>query len=320
MDVQGLSSRAIIGEYYARLERPNLGWVDQLAFYFDSNMPTETYAWLGQTPAMRQWLGGRAGKGLGVNGISITNKLYEASIEFDYEDFRRDKTGQSLVRVGSLADRTVTHWGSLLSTLILNGPSTACYDGKNFFATNHVEGDNQTSQSNQLTISLATLPIATAAAGTTTKPGILAMQNMILQAAQQIIGFLDDKSEPMNEDAMEFVVMVPIGMWYAAQGAVSLPFTDYGQTNLIPQLRSKSFNITAVANPRLTWTDRFAVFRTDASVKPFIRQDEYAPMLALLDEQSEYCAVNHKVLFGVNVSRGVGFGYWQEACQVIITA
>lgn len=318
MDVSGLSSRAIIGAYYKGLTDTDISWVSKISNFFDSNQPSETYKYLGQSPAMRQWLGGRGAKGLGVNGTTISNTLYEASIEIDGEDWRRDKTGQTLVRVSDLGKRTVTHWASLLSTLILNGPSTACYDGKNFFATNHVEGDNQTSQSNLKTVTISTLPVATAAQGTTTAPGIQTMQLAILQGLQAIYGFLDDRSEPMNEDAMEFVVMVPASFWYAAQGACNIPFVDYGQSNMIPQLKSQHFSITPVVNPRLTWTDRFAIIRTDADVKPFIRQDEYSPMLALLDETSEYYAQNHKLLFGVNVSRGTGYGYWQQACEVIL--
>jgi phage major head subunit gpT-like protein len=321
MDVSGLSSRAIVGEYYAKLETPAIGWIEPLSFMFDSNMPIETYKWLGQSPAMRQWLGGRGLKGLNVNGISIANNLYEGSLEIDGEDFRRDKTGQVLVRVADLARRTQTHWASLLSTLILNGSTTACYDGQNFFSTGHVEGDNQTAQSNLLTITMSGLVSPqTASLGTTTNPGALAMQQGILMGVQQILGFLDDRGEPMNEDAKQFTVMVPVPYWHAAKAAVGVPTLTGSESNLIPVLGSvDNFNISVVANPRLNWTDKFAIFRSDGSVKPFIRQDEYAPMLALLDENSEYFALNHKLIFGVNVSRGVGYGYWQQAVRVQFT-
>lgn len=322
MDASGLSSRAVIGRYFAALEAAPLWWVDPLCFMFDSNMPTESYKWVGQSPAMRQWLGGRGADGLPVQGVNIPNVLYEGSVEFDGEDWRMDKTGQLLRRVGDLGRRTQIHWGSLISTLINNGPSTACYDGLNYFATNHKDpgGKYTTTQSNKVTISLSSLPVAAAALGTTTAPGILAMQNLILQGVQTILGFLDDRGEPMNEDAMEFQVQVPINMWMAAQGAVTLPSVDYGQSNLIPNLINKSFRIVPFANPRLTATDRFFIFRTDGSVKPFIRQDSYAPQLAFLDETSEYYATNHKLLFGANVYRGTGYGYWQQACEVIIAS
>ena len=45
------------------------------------------------------------------------------------------------------ADRTVSHWASLLSTLIVNGESATCYDEQYFFDTDHSEGESGT-QSN----------------------------------------------------------------------------------------------------------------------------------------------------------------------------
>ena len=90
MGAKSLSSRAIIGEFYATLEQ-DLGnsWINSLSNYFPSDQEAETYKWLGQTPAMREWIGGRQAKGLTDNGITIANKDFEATLEIMVKDLRR---------------------------------------------------------------------------------------------------------------------------------------------------------------------------------------------------------------------------------------
>lgn len=141
MSAQGLSSRAIIGEFYARLEAATgMSWISQLSMLFASDQASETYKWLGQAPVMREWIGGRHAKGFRENGLTIANKTFEATLEVSVDDLRRDKTGQVMVRIAELAGRTVSHDAGLLSTLILNGATAVCYDGQYFFDTDHPVG------------------------------------------------------------------------------------------------------------------------------------------------------------------------------------
>src|SRR4051812_21453648 len=106
MDQQILSSRAIIGAYFARLEaNPGLAWVNDLSNMFNSDQDSETYAFLGQSPAMREWVGGRQANGLAQQSYAIRNKHYEGTLEVRLTDLRRDKTGQIMARVNEFADR-----------------------------------------------------------------------------------------------------------------------------------------------------------------------------------------------------------------------
>lgn len=100
MGASTLSSRAIIGRYYQRLEQnPGLQWVTSVSNYFTSDQESETYKWLGQVPAMREWIGGRHAKGFLENGVTIQNKHFEATLEVLVREMQRDKTGQIMVRV-----------------------------------------------------------------------------------------------------------------------------------------------------------------------------------------------------------------------------
>jgi len=306
-----LSSRAIIGEFYARLEQSiGASWIGSLSMEFGSNQASEDYPWLGMAPVMREWKGGRHAKGFRENKVTIDNVEFEATLEVLKSELRRDKTGQILVRIQELAERTASHWAKLLSTAIINGESTTCYDGQYFFDTDHSEGDSGT-QDNDLTSDISALPANQH--GTTTSPSPEEMELSILAGIQAILGFKDDQGEPMNEMAKSFIIMVPVPYMAATLAAINNPVLTSGRTNT---LQSSDFEIRPVINPRLTWTDKFAVFRADGVVKPMIRQVEVDVEIDAIAEGSELEFNEKKHHYGVYASRNVGYGYWQHACQM----
>lgn len=313
MGASTLSSRAIIGEFYRTLSQDSGAWAPLVSMLFTSDQDSEEYAWLGQSPAMREWVGGRHAKGFRENGLTIKNKHYEATVDILLKDLRRDKTGQVMARIRELALRTNSHWASLLSTLIINGESAVCYDGQYFFDTDHSEGDSGT-QSNDISVDISTLPATVH--GVITAPSVEEFQQALLKGITQIQTFVDDQGEPMNEDAMSFLIMVPSSLGFVARNSLAMP----AGTGVSEQRVVGGFNVQAAINPRLSsWTDKFAVFRTDGSVKPFIRQQETEVDLKAKAEGSEYEFDNDAHQYGVDTWRNVGYGYWQDACLVTMT-
>jgi len=314
MSLAELSSRAIIGRYYKRLnQKSGMAWVEAVSNYFTSDQESETYKWLGQSPVMRNWVGGRQAKGFTTNGLTIENKHFEATLEIPVVDLRRDKTGQIEVRINELADRTNSHWAQLLSKLIINGESNICYDGNYYFDTDHETG-NSGVQSNKIQIDLTSLAnqIDGGAVGDVNLPSEAALRIAILQTIQQILSFKDDQGEPMNENASKFLVVVPTSMWHLAKAAISVPFSVGGSSNIVKVLDEVDISISQ--NPRLNWSDKFAIFRTDSSVKPFIRQEEKNVQLKAIAEGSELEFKHDKHWYGVDTWRNVGYGFWQHAC------
>ncbi len=318
-DLALLSSRAIRGFYFAALEVDlGAGWLDSVSNLYGSDQASETYNWIGQTPAMREWLAGRQAKGFSGQGVTIVNKHYEATIELALKDMRRDKTGQIRARMGEFAERGQTHWASLVSTLIVNGATTVCYDGQYYFDTDHSEGDSG-SQSNKITVDISALPAINH--GSVTTPSIEEMQQSILAGVAQILSFVDDKGEPMNELAKAFTVMVPIGLYMTAVAAVT-PAAIMALQNNMNGNNLADFQIRVVPNTRLTtasWTDKFAVFRTDAATKGLIRQTEKEIELKMKDENSEFAFDNDAIQLGIDGWRGAGYGHWQRSCHVTMT-
>lgn len=318
MDTQLLSSRAIRGMYFAALEAdPGSALLDAVSNSFGSDQASETYNWLGQTPMMREWIGGRQAKGFSGQGITVVNKHYEATLELQKKDLRRDKTGQIRARLAEFSERGQTHWISLMSGLIVAGATSVCYDGHYFFDTAHAEGDSGV-QSNKIQVDISTLPAQLH--GTQAAPSVEEMQQAILAGITQILSFKDDKGEPLNENAKNFMVQVPLGLLQAALAAVSGLTNVALPNNLNPNLL-KDFNVQVSVSVRLTaagWTDKFVVYRTDSPIKAFIRQTEQEIEMKMKAEGSEYEFDNDAWQIGIDGWRGAGYGMWQRAVHVTL--
>ena len=316
MSGQSLGSRAILGRMFRRLEQGATGWVDRLSFMIDSDQAEEEHRWLGMTPQLREWTGGRLVHGLRDFGIRIRNNDYEASIEVGVPEVRRDKTAQIMQRVDGLSDRANMHPAKLLSEMVEAGASTPCYDGQFFFDTDHSEGSSG-AQSNDISIPIAGLP--TSVHGSVTDPATEEMQLAILRSIQQMYGFKDDQGEPINEGATDFLVMVPTTYWQPAVTAVRMPSLSQGQSNVIPNL--PGINISVLPNPRLSWTDKFATFRADVGdgTKPFIKQEEVPLNVKSQAEESWEEFNNNRWVFGVDWTGGFGYGAWQHAVLTTLT-
>lgn len=307
-DLDLLSSRAIIGTYYQTLQQESgKSWINALGMLMNSDQSSETYNFLGQSPAMRQWVGGRNAKGFTANGITIENQHFEATIDILVRHLRRDKSGQVMARIRDLAARTQSHWASLLSTLITAGKSTECYDGQYFFDTDHSEGSSGT-QDNDITTDISALPTITH--GSVTIPSVEEMQQAILKSIMQIQGFKDDQGEPLNENASSFLVMVPPTLHFVAAKSMALPASG----DLNTQGLAQGLSVSVISNPRFTNTDSFHTFRTDGHLKPFILQQETEVQMKIKGAGSEYEFDNDAWQIGVDCWRNVGYGMWQGAC------
>lgn len=308
MGAKGLGSRAIIGEFYARLKQDmDTTWIPLISNFFPSDQESETYKWLGQVPAMREWVGGRQAKGFLENGLTIKNKKFEATLEVLVDEIRRDKTAQVMIRVGELAQRVNAHWAKLITELIVNGGSLKAYDNKTFFAANHAEGKSG-SQENLIDVEVVNEDAPTAGE----------FEGAILAAVEQLYKLKDNEGEPINENARQFLVMVgPHHFSKAAAALQNAVIIDAGQgrTNTIVNLAGYSFQLAPSA--RLSEVGaKFFLFRTDSDTKAFIRQEEEAVTVAAIAEGSELEFNEDKHHYGVKAIRNVGNGMWQRAIEV----
>ena len=310
MGAQGLGSRAIIGKFFAALEQyTGLSWIDLISILFDSDQESETYKWLGQSPVMREWIGGRHAKGFRENGITIINKKFEATMDMPVDWIRRDKTGQIQVRINEMAQRAVGHYGKLLSTLILAGTTDVCYDGAEFFAADHEEGESGVQKNLIVDTDVLALSVVDE-----TAPTAAEAIKAILGVIAHMLGIKDDQAEPMNSQARNFLIMTSVSMWpYLVHAVMGEPSAN--ESNVLKELKRQGFIVSVVANPRLTYTKEFAIFRTDAPAKALIRQEEEKLSVGAKAEGSEYEFDNDAHQYGIKAIRNVGYGYWQYAAH-----
>lgn len=299
----GLTSRAVVGRFYRRLEEfAKSAWWSKLAMRFVSSQESETYRWLGSVPQVREWKGGRQIRPVRSQGVTIANKVWESTIRVDADELRRDKSGQVLVRVNELARRVATFPNKLLTDLVLAGTTATAYDNTAYFSTLHSEGDSG-NQSNSISVDIVAA----------TAPTSAELFDAIVRGIGQITGFRDDQGEPMNESAREFLVMVPMSFLPATLTALSSAEINASSN---PLVGDGPFKVNWVANPRLTWTDKFAVFRTDGTSRPFIFQEELPVQMQVLGEGSELEINENQHQYGVKAIQAAGYGFWQDACLV----
>ena len=314
-----LGSRAIIGKFFAALQQlTGQSWLDLISMYFDSDQESETYKWLGQVPAMREWIGGRNAKAFTTNGITIVNKDFEATLQVLLSEIRRDKTQQVQIRIAELATRALSHWNKLLSALIINGTGATsgyCYDGHVFFDTDHSEGDSGTQLNLLAAAQVPALEVTTPAA-----PTALESAKAILGVIGYMMGYKDNEGEPLNENALKFLVMTSPALWQHLAGGIYSPYVGLGESNPVQNIISKEgYDVRIVANARLTYTTQFVVFRTDAPAKSFIRQEEVPLKMSAQAEGSDEEFKNKRHLYGIDATRNVGYGYWQYAAYAVLS-
>jgi phage major head subunit gpT-like protein len=309
-DYSKVTEKGILGMFRQEFEDVlGRGWSSQVGMLVSSNQETETYRWLGMTPALREWVGGRLKKGVRVEEFQISNRTFEATLGLPLDDLRRDKLGILRIRIGDLAARAAQHWESLLTTqLTTNG---TCFDGQTFFSTAHVSGDSGTLSNDLAAGAVAALNVTTAASPTRDE-----MVSAIIGVITEFYRMVDDQGEPMNGNARSFMVMVPVGMYGAAVGAISDQLGAAGGTNTLLRQR---FNVDVVANPRLSSATEFYIFRTDARARPLIMQEELPVQSSVIGAGSEHEFKNREWLFGVETIRNAGYGLWQHAMRATLS-
>ena len=109
----------------------------KIATKVPSTGSSEFYGWLADLPGIAEWVGARMLKELASHGYAIPNKTFEASIKIKREDLEDDKIGKYSVLARSWGREIGLFPDKQAYGLLAAGFSTLCYDGQNFFDTDH---------------------------------------------------------------------------------------------------------------------------------------------------------------------------------------
>lgn len=97
----------------------------------------ENYGWLGQMPRMREWIGDRVVNALDSFGYQIKNKTFETTFAIKREQILDDQYGLFNPVARELGRSVALFPDELVYGLFPAGFSSICFDGQNFFDTNH---------------------------------------------------------------------------------------------------------------------------------------------------------------------------------------
>lgn len=114
----------------------------QIAMVAPSQSRDTTYAWLGQLPRLREWLGDRRIKSIAASGYKIVNKNFESTVEVPANDIKDDQYGVYGPMIEDLGRAAAELPDEMIFALLASGFTSPCYDGQNFFDAEHV-GYNQ---------------------------------------------------------------------------------------------------------------------------------------------------------------------------------
>ncbi|MBY3693917.1 phage head protein [Vibrio cholerae] len=102
-----------------------------------SSGASNLYGWLKDLPEIKEWVGDRQLADIGKHGYQILNKTFESSISVKREDVEDDQIGQYSIIAQRFGDQSAMFPDKLAYPLLVAGFTTLCYDGQNFFDTDH---------------------------------------------------------------------------------------------------------------------------------------------------------------------------------------
>lgn len=97
----------------------------------------EKYGWLGKVPGFREWIGARQVQNLSQYDYEIENRPFEQTVGVDRDDIEDDNLGIYAPLFTELGRSAGAIYPELIFGLLKAGWSTLCYDGQNYFDTDH---------------------------------------------------------------------------------------------------------------------------------------------------------------------------------------
>jgi len=270
------------------------------------------YAVASATPAMRRWIGGRDAKMLFSQTISLKSEAFEATVVDFIKNWVYDKTGMLSSRLQNFVGRSITHWDKLSTEVLLLGESALTYDGSAYFSTHN------TGQSGNITNLVTATEIPSLNVAVTTSVTTAEAADICFDLLAHFQTFRDDVGEPIHEDLMEMLVMVPAVHYKGFSQAVSAKIVTDGVGSRDNPLLNSDFKIRVVANVRLTTATQIYAFALNGD-PALILQQQGEVMPSSKAEGSDFEHDTNQWEFGMKADRTVGLFCWQAAIKATLS-
>lgn len=249
-----------------------------------STTDMETYAWLGDLPGMREWIGDREIQNLSGSAYTIRNKDFEATVSIPRDAIEDDKIGLYSPSIQMLGQAAAQHPDELVFGLLRDGFKEKCYDGKTFFATDHPVGKKTVSNKGTAKLSLDSYIAARAA----------------------VMGITNSKGRPLR--LVPDLLVVPPALEGTARSIVMSEFIN-GTANTMKGT-AEVLVVPELAGQDTTWY----LLCTKRPIKPLIFQERKKPkFVAKTNETDDNVFFAKSYLYGADSRDNAGFGFWQMA-------
>jgi phage major head subunit gpT-like protein len=258
------------------------GDYEKVSTVVTANSITVNYAWIGEFPKMREWIGERVIKDLTAHSYSITRKKFELTIGVDVDDIKGDNLGIVKPRILTMAQEAQAHYDELIFELLeANGN---CYDGKKFFAANHSVSGVAFSNLGVDELSSASL-------------------NAAIGEMQAILG---EGGQPLR--IKPNLLLIPQTLESTAKQILKADRLASGASNLDYNL------VDYKVIPWLTDAKAWYLLDTSRPLKPLILQKfEDIKFTAMDQDNDEGVFMRDEYRYGVSAKDNAGYGLWQLA-------
>lgn len=257
----------------------------------DSNL--ETYGWLGETPAVREFLTEREIRGMSETSYQVQNKEWEATIGVKRTDIEDDKLGALPIRIKGLAARAKQHADKLLfQTIEANG---TCYDGTAFFGNSHTARGEQTAAQDNLLASQGT--------------SVANLKADLALAMAAMRGFVDEAGEPFHPVLGELAVLAPPALEFSFREVLNASFS--ADASNVYQGAAK-----LIVSPYLTDAADWYLLHLGGIIKPFIFQNRSPIEFEALEAGTESNFMRGLNYYGTRGRYNMAYGFWQDAVKI----
>ncbi|MDP8079521.1 Mu-like prophage major head subunit gpT family protein [Phocoenobacter skyensis] len=113
-----------------------------VAMRVSSKTAMNTYGILSKFPKMREWVGERQIKKMQAQAIVVKNKLFESTVDVPRVNIEDDDVGLFSDMAKHAGQSAAELPDDLVFGILSKGKTTLCYDGQNFFDTDHPVYEN----------------------------------------------------------------------------------------------------------------------------------------------------------------------------------
>ena len=267
----------------------------KIAMLIESTNSKNDYSWVQYFPKMREWIGEKVIKALAGENYIIPNKDWEATIEVDRNDIQDDQLGIYRPQAQMAGYSAAQLPDEIVFALLNNGFAQKCYDGKNFFATDHPVGGKNVSNKLTKVLDISTFAKARASYGA---------------ARVALLNMKDDEGRPLNINPN--VLAVPPAL--EAEARILTMAEKFKDDDPNPYKGTAE----VVTDSRITSATAWFLLDTTKPMKPLIYQERTKPNFVEQTDMSggavpDSVFMQKKYRYSVECRAAGGYGFWQLA-------